>query len=96
MPWASSAALSWTLVHPIDDESPMYGITEEDFKNMHIEVFILLKAIDDAYATQVYTRSSYRNEDIVWNARFRNIIEQTSTGKLTIDVNRIHEFEKIG
>lgn len=91
----SFLALSWTLVHPIDEESPMHGITEEDFKSMNIEVFILLKAIDDAYATQVFTRSSYRNEDVVWNAKFRNIIEQTSTGKLTIDVNRIHEFDKI-
>ncbi len=88
-------ALSWTLVHPIDDQSPMNGLIEEDFKNMNIEVFILLKAIDDAYSTQVYTRSSYRNEDIVWNAKFKNIIEQTSTGKPTMDVNRIHEFEKI-
>jgi inward rectifier potassium channel len=91
----SFLALSWTVVHPIDEESAMFGITQEDFKLMNVEVFILLKAIDDAYATQVYTRSSYRNEDVVWNAKFRNIIEQTSSGKLTIDVNRIHEFDKI-
>ncbi len=89
----SFLVLSWTLVHPIDEESPLHDITEEDLKRMNAEVFILLKAIDDAYATQVYTRTSYRSADVVWNAKFRNIIEPSSAGKLTIDVDRIHEYD---
>lgn len=89
----SFLALSWTIVHPIDEESPLNGITEEDLNAMHAEFFILLKAVDDTYAQQVHARSSYRSEDIVWNAKFRNIIEQTPEGKMAIDINRIHEYE---
>jgi inward rectifier potassium channel len=91
----SFLVLSWTLVHPITEDSPLFGLTKEDLKQMDIEFFILLKAIDDTYATQIYTRTSYINDDLIWNAKFKNIIEQTSSGKLAIDVNRIDEFEKL-
>jgi inward rectifier potassium channel len=91
----SFLALSWTIVHPVNDESPLNGISEDDLKTMNAEIFILLKAVDDTYAQQVHARSSYRAEDIIWNAKFRNIIEQTSDGKMAIDINRINEYEMV-
>jgi inward rectifier potassium channel len=91
----SFLALSWTIVHPIDEDSPLNAISEEDLKSMNAEFFILIKAVDDTYAQQVHARSSYRSEDVVWNAKFRNIIEQTQEGKMAIDINRIHEYDMV-
>lgn len=91
----SFLALSWTIVHPIDEESPLYNISQQDLNSMNAEFFILLKAVDDTYAQQVHARSSYRSEDLEWNARFTKIIEQNSDGKMAIDIHRIHEYEMV-
>jgi len=91
----SFLALSWTIVHPIDEESALNGITEEDLKAMNAEFFILIKAVDDTYAQQVHARTSYQSQDVIWNAKFRNIIEQTAEGKMAIDIGRIHEYDMV-
>jgi len=91
----SFLALSWTIVHPVDEESPLNGISEEDLKTMNAEFFILIKGVDDTYAQQVHARTSYRSEDLIWNAKFRNIIEQSPDGRMAIDINRIHEYDLV-
>lgn len=86
-------ALSWTIVHPIDDNSPLKNLTHEDFEKSDIEFFIMLKAVDDTYAQTVYSRSSYKASEIVWNAKFKTIIGKTSEGKPSLDLHRIDDFE---
>ena len=64
--------LTWTVVHPIDEESPLYGQTAATLHNSGAEVLVLLKAFDETFSTIVQTRTSYTHEDIVWGARFAN------------------------
>ncbi len=90
----SFMALSWTIVHPIDDKSPMYKMTREDLMKADAEFLILFKAINDTYSQTVYSRSSYKGHEIVENAKFKPL-ERTQRGnKVTIDLRKLDEFEK--
>ena len=62
--------LTWTVVHPIDEQSPLHGETLDSLRNSNTEVLVLLKAFDETFSTIVQTRTSYTFEDVVWGARF--------------------------
>jgi len=87
--------LSWTIVHPIDQASPLAGQTSDQLVEAEAEVLVLLSGIDETFAQTVHTRSSYRAEDIVWNRRFRSIFVQEQGGSLSVDISRLHELEDV-
>lgn len=88
--------LSWTIVHPIDEQSPLYGLNHDDLFKANAEILILLTGIDETFSQTVHTRSSYIAEEIVWNARFADIYNRTSDAEtLTIDVRRLDLIERI-
>ncbi len=64
--------LTWTVVHPIEEDSALYGQTPESLRNSNLEILVLLKAFDETFSTIVQTRTSYTYDDIVWGARFAN------------------------
>jgi inward rectifier potassium channel len=89
-------SLSWTIVHPIDEMSPLYGLTERDLIESGAEFLILLTGIDETFSQTVHTRSSYKADEIIWHAKFGDIFNPpTPTGRLTIDVRRLHSIERI-
>jgi inward rectifier potassium channel len=88
--------LSWTVVHPIDETSPLYGLTPDDLRKSNAEFLILLTGIDETFSQNVHTRSSYRGEEVIWNARFVNVFNNpTNSGELTIDVGRLDMIELV-
>lgn len=87
--------LSWTIVHPIDEQSPLYGLTAEDLRNTDAEFLVLLTAIDETFSQTVHTRSSYKFDELTWNARFINIFNNLDNGKISIDTSRLHQVELI-
>ena len=64
--------LTWTVVHPIDEESILYGESADSLRQSNIEILVLLKAFDETFSTIVQTRTSYTFDDVVWGARFAN------------------------
>jgi len=86
---------TWTIVHPITEESPMFGFDQQDFLDSEAEIVILLKAFDDTFSQTVYSRSSYRAEEIVYGAKFNIIFGQNSDGVTTVDLHRINEFSQV-
>ena len=87
--------LSWTVVHPIEDNSPLYGMTEADLAARGAEFLVLLTASDETFMQTVHARSSYRYDEIVWGARFSDIFEQDRAAHdLTVDISRIHAYER--
>jgi inward rectifier potassium channel len=86
--------LSWTIVHPITEKSPLAGLSEQDLIDREAEFLILLSGIDETFSLTVHARSSYKPEEIVWGARFANIYNpMTAEGVLSIDVSRLDELE---
>ena len=86
--------LSWTIVHPINEKSPLNGLTEHDLKDRDAEFLILLSGIDETFSLTVHARSSYKPEEVIFGAKFSNIYNPiTPEGVLSIDVSRLDDIE---
>jgi len=88
--------LAWTIVHPIDETSPLYGLTPADLREMDAECLVLLKGIDETFSQTVHARSSYRDDEIIWNAQFTSMFNPpTPDGVVSIDMDRLDAFERV-
>jgi inward rectifier potassium channel len=88
-------ALTWTIVHPIDTNSPMFGKTAEDLERLQAEVLILIKGTDDMFSQVVHARYSYRFDEIVWGAKFTPAFEIDDQGTMRLDVGKVGDHVKI-
>lgn len=86
-------ALSWTLVHKIDEESPLWGLTEEELRKRDAEVLILISGYDDTFNQVVHSRYSYKSEEFVWNVRFKKAFHLDEKGETILDLEKIGEYE---
>ncbi len=88
--------LAWTIVHPITETSPLWGLSDADLRAKDFEFLILISGLDETFAQQVHARSSYKPDEIVWGARFTNIFNPADDrGNLSVDVGRIDDFERV-
>ncbi len=87
--------MSWTIVHPIEETSPLYGVDIKEILKRDTELIILVKAINDTYSQTVYSRMSYKAVEFIEKARFIPIKQETGNGKINIDLKEIHSFEKV-
>jgi inward rectifier potassium channel len=88
--------LSWTLVHPIDEASPLAGRTGEELERAEAEILVLLSGIDEALEQTVHARSSYQAHEIVWNARFQSMYLKTDArSRVSVDISRVHDIERL-
>lgn len=83
--------LTWTVVHPIDQESPLWGKTAEDLRRLQAEVLILIKAYDDTFAQTVLGRHSYRHDEILWGRRFAPAFSVDGQGDLVLELRKLGE-----
>jgi inward rectifier potassium channel len=88
--------LTWTIVHPIDESSPLYGRTEADLRSAEAEFTVLLTATDDIFAQMVHARTSYLGDEVVWGAKFTDPFVASDDGILRVDLRRLHEYEEVG
>jgi inward rectifier potassium channel len=85
--------LNWTIVHPIDEKSPLFGVSRESFYDSDPEFLILLTGTDDTFSQTVHARSSYKANEIVWGARFGDMFQKQENGVMSVDLRRIHDIE---
>ncbi|MFQ5525787.1 MAG: hypothetical protein ACE5GX_05945 [Thermoanaerobaculia bacterium] len=84
--------LAWTIVHPIDDDSPLRKMHADDLAGGDAEFLVLLTGIDETFSQMVHARSSYKWDEVTWSHGFESIFERpTADAPLAIDVSRIHE-----
>jgi inward rectifier potassium channel len=88
-------ALTWTIVHALDKDSPLFGKTAADLERMQAEVLILIKGVDDMFSQVVHARYSYRYDEIVWGAKFTPAFGIDDTGNMKLEVDRISDIEKV-
>lgn len=88
--------LAWTLVHPITEESPLYGLSDAELRAAAYEFIVLITGTDETFASEVHARSSYRADEIVWGAKFKNIFNPPDAdGNLSVDVHRLDEYDNV-
>lgn len=86
-------ALTWTIVHPIDEASPFFGKTAADLAKLSAEILILLQGFDDTFSQLVHSRYSYRHDEMVWGAKFTPSFKVDDKGALVVEVDRIDDLK---
>jgi len=84
--------LTWTIVHPIDTESPLWNQAAEDLARLQAEVIILIKAYDDTFSQTVLARHSYRHDEVVWGKRFAPAFFVDGEGSMVLEVQKVGEL----
>jgi inward rectifier potassium channel len=87
--------LTWTIVHPLGENSPLYRKTAEDLKRLQAEILIMIKAFDDTFGQTVQVRYSYRYDEITWGARFAPAFEIDSDGHMRLEVDKVGLIESV-
>ncbi len=88
--------LSWTIVHPIDEKSPIYKVNKAELVKRDAELIILIKAINDTYSQNVYSRMSYKAHEFEENARFVPIKQEANgKGEISINLTDIHTYKTL-
>lgn len=83
-------ALTWLVMHPIDRESPLYGVTPEQLLEDEAELVITLTGLDATVSQTIHTRHSYVACEILWNMEFVDILSNTPDGRRVIDYTLFH------
>jgi inward rectifier potassium channel len=84
--------LTWTIVHPIDRDSPLWGLDAAELERLEAEVMILVKGYDDTFNQTVLARHSYRHDEIQWNRRFAPAFSVDGAGNLVLEVRKVGEL----
>src|SRR6185295_3011942 len=85
--------LHWVVVHPIDESSPLWGVSRETFMDADVEIYVLLTAVDETFEQTVHSRSSYKDTEIAWGARFSDMFLDLPDGMIGTDLRRLHAVE---
>ena len=92
----NSLALSWTIVHHINEESPLHGYTKQDIIDGRAEIIANIKAFDDHFSNIVQQRTSYTYRQVIYGAKFLPMFERATDGKYTIlELNKINAHEMV-
>lgn len=87
--------LAWTIVHPIDEDSPLHELSSEECLSSDAELLILLKGIDETFSQSVHTRSSYKAREILWSVKFADIYLREGQNIVGIDLGRLSELNQL-
>ena len=85
--------IQWVVVHPIDEQSALRGLTEADLRARQAEFLILLTGVDETFSQTVHARCSYRYDEVVVGARFADMFLPSEDGVVRVDLRRFHEVE---
>ncbi len=81
--------LTWTVVHPIDEKSPLYGKNAADFEQLQAEVVVMMRGFDETFGQVVYARYSYRYDEIIWGMKFAAAFDVDAKGELMLWIDRV-------
>jgi inward rectifier potassium channel len=95
LPKVQMFPLTWTVVHPINPESPLWQVTLDQLIDSDAEFIVMLKGFDDTFSQTVHARFSYRPSELVWNARFVPAFYVEETGNYVLNLDMVSDFEKL-
>jgi len=84
-------ALSWTVMHPIGEDSPLHGASRASLIEQQAELVVLVSGTDETYGAKIYARHSYIPHEIHWNKRFADILSLGADGRRILDLRRFHD-----
>jgi inward rectifier potassium channel len=84
-------ALSWTLYHVLDENSPLYQTNADDLDAYKASLALVVSGYDVVAAQTVHARKSYEHSDIRFGHRYADILDTSDDGRLRVDYGRFHD-----
>lgn len=92
----NALTLSWTLVHPITENSPLYGFSKEDFKFVEGEFLVFIKTFDEMFSTTVAANTSYTFDELIYGAKFQTMFhENEDKTKTILNLHKLNVFDRV-
>jgi inward rectifier potassium channel len=82
---------SWSVMHFIESDSPLYGATPESLERDEVELVVTLAGTDDTSMQTVHARKRYLHDDVLWGARHADILSETDDGRVVLDIRRFDD-----
>ncbi len=88
--------LTWTVVHPIDEASPLAGVTAASLAESDAEFLVLVSGTEDTFSEVVHARTSYRANEVRVGWRFRSLFQFPTDGsRLRVDISQLDQVEPV-
>jgi len=88
-------ALSWTLIHLIDETSPLFGATSESMQAGGAEIVVAVSGVDEIFAQRIYARHSYLPDEIVWNRQLVDVLTTNEDGDRVLNYHNFHKLVEL-
>ena len=86
--------MNWTIVHPLNENSPLYQMTWEEIQKSDLEIYVSIHGFDDIYSNSVLKRTSYIASEIIPKAKFVTMFHESADGMTTIlDLDKLNEYQ---
>jgi inward rectifier potassium channel len=86
--------MNWTVVHPIDDDSPLAGFTKEDLQTTDMEIYVHVRGFNEVYGNTVQQRTSYTYHEIEYNRKFVPMYHETAHGTV-LELHKLSKHEEV-
>jgi inward rectifier potassium channel len=87
---------NWTIVHPITQASPMFGLGKEELVKLDAEFLILIRATEDTFNQTVHSRISYHAREIVAGAKFLPMFsDKVGSGFVNLDLSKLSDIQEV-
>jgi inward rectifier potassium channel len=86
---------NWTVVHPINEASPLQAMGEAELRAAQAEFIVLIKAFDDTFSQTIYQRTSYTAEEVLWGVRFKPMSSFGEQGRMEVVVDLVDAVEQV-
>jgi inward rectifier potassium channel len=88
--------MNWTVVHPIDENSPLQGLSEEDMHAADLEIYVLVRGFDEVFSNVVQQRTSYTYDEIKHGKKFVPMYRESTDGKTTVvELHKLNDYSEV-
>ena len=88
-------SLNWTVVHPIDKDSPLAGMNAADLRAAELELLVLATAHEETFSTRIIAHTSYYDDEITWDGKFADMYVDAPDHIITVDIGRLDRIERL-
>ncbi|KOY87896.1 hypothetical protein AD998_18705 [bacterium 336/3] len=85
--------LNWTIVHYINEDSPLFGKTAQDLEELDTEILVMIKGFDNTFHQTVYSIHSYQYKDIEWYQKFEPMFSPDEDGRIVLDLDKLNALQ---
>ena len=87
--------LNWTIVHTIDETSPIWGKTAQELDDINADFIVFIKGYDATVGQIVHQNGSYAHDEIVWNAKFQPMYYADPERGTILELDKLDSIEKL-